>query len=206
MSQTTPVRVVVFDLGGVIFTEGVSVATEKLFKDHGYDRKTVHELLKSKKSYDLRAGLIDDEEFWSFVQQVAPQGYDAHIIKECWYDSYVLDEGIMNLIKKLSGTYTLVAFSGNIKSRVEYLDAKYGFRKYFDCEVYSFDYHLNKFQEEFIRVLVEQSGHDPSEIVYIDDREDVLEPARKMGIQCAVYTTGEVQALKKALQSFGVSL
>ncbi len=200
------VKAIVFDLGGVLFREGKSVAIEKLFKEKDYDKDVVRNALTSPKSHDLRAGLIADEDFWGFVQQQLPEGYDAQTIKDYWYDGYILDEDIFNLVKKLHGKYKLIIFSGNIKSRVEYLENKYGFRKYFDLEIYSYDYHFNKPQKEFVDVLVEKSELNPGEMVYVDDSEEALKPAKDLGIKTAIYETGDIHNLENKLKIFGISI
>lgn len=200
------VKAIVFDLGGVLFREGKSVAIEKLFEEKKYDKEIVHGVLTSPKSRDLRAGFITDEGFWGFVQKQLPEGYDARTIKDYWYDGYILDEDIFNLVKKLHGKYKLFIFSGNVKSRVEYLENKYDFRKYFDLEVYSYDYHLNKPQKEFVDILVEKSELNPNEMVFIDDSEEVLKPAKELGIKTAVYETGNIHDLENKLKSFDISI
>ncbi len=208
MPQTnlSNIKALVFDLGGVLFQEGKSVAIEKLFREKNYDKNTVLNVLKSPKSFDLRAGIINDEEFWNSAQKQLPEGYDAITIKNHWYDGYILDENIFNLVKKLHKRYELFIFSGNIKSRVEYLEKKYNFRKYFDLEVYSYDYHLNKPQKEFVDVLVKKSELNPQEMIFIDDNEEVLNPAKKLGIKTIVYETGNIHDLENKLKSFGVNI
>jgi len=208
MSKINPfnIKAIVFDLGGVLFQEGKSVAIEKLSKEKNYDKNTVLSILKSPKSFDLRAGLINDKEFWNFAQKQLPEGYDADTVKNYWYDGYILDENVFNLVKKLHGKYKLFIFSGNIKSRVEYLEKKYNFRKYFDLEVYSYDYHLNKPQKEFVDVLIKKSGLNPQEMIFIDDNEEVLKPAEELGIRTIIYETGNIRDLENKLKSFGVNI
>ena len=198
------VKAVVFDLGGVFFTEGGRVAIEKLSKKYGYDKEVVDNILRSPKAIDLRKGLISDEEFWGWVQKQLPEGYDAKLVKETWYDGYVLDKDIFNLVKRLKGKYKLIIFSGNVKSRVEYLDKKYDFRKYFDLEVYSYEHHFTKGEKEFVVSLLKESGYKPEEMIYIDNREKALALARKFGIHTILYEQGKTQELEKALSNFGV--
>ena len=125
------IKAIVFDLGGVLSAEGKSVASEKLAKKYNYDKEVIFKILTSPESKDLRKGLISDKEFWDWTRNNLPEGYDAYLIKKEWYEGYLLDNDIFNLIKRLKGKYKLVAFSGNIKSRVEFLDEKYDFRNIF---------------------------------------------------------------------------
>ncbi len=200
------IKAIVFDLGGVFFTEGKRVAIEKLSKEYGYDKEIVDNILRSSKAIDLRKGLISDEEFWSWVQKQLPEGYDAKLVKDTWYDGYILDEDIFNLVKRLKGKYKLIIFSGNVKSRVEYLDKKYDFRKYFDLEVYSYEHHLGKGEKEFVVSLLKESGYKPEEMIYIDDGEKPLALAREFGIHTILYEQGKTQELEKALSNFGVQI
>ncbi|HUK40238.1 MAG TPA: HAD family hydrolase, partial [Candidatus Acidoferrales bacterium] len=129
------IKVVVFDLGGVLFSEGKSVAIDTLSRKHGYPRELLQKLLSSPESIKLRKGLMSDESFWSWVQKQLPEGCDAALVKKEWYDGYVLDEDIRALVKELKGKYKLIVFSGNVQSRVQFLEKKYGFRHLFDLEI-----------------------------------------------------------------------
>lgn len=199
------IKAIVFDLGGVLFEEGKSVAAEKLFMEKNYDKDVVLGVLKSPKSIDLRMGLISDEEFWSFAQQHIPQRYDAKTIKKYWYDGYVLNRKMLDLVREFYGKYRLIIFSGNIRSKVEYLDKKYDFRRYFNLEIYSYDYRANKPSKEFIEILIEKSGMIPKEMAYIDDDEGVVKPAKELGINIIIYKNGDIRSLKDSLKLLGVS-
>ncbi|HTN69903.1 MAG TPA: HAD family hydrolase [Methylomirabilota bacterium] len=200
------IQAVVFDLGGVLFSEGKSVAIDKLCRECGYDRELLRKVLSSPESIDLRKGLISDETFWSLVRGQLPQSYDASLIKKEWYDGYVLDEDIFALIKELRGKYRLVAFSGNVRSRVDFLERKYHFRNLFDLEIYSFDYHHTKPEREFVKIMIEKVGSRPEEIVYIDDNDTYAQPARELGVQVLIYTRGEVARLRRESRERGVVL
>ena len=200
------IQAIVFDLGGVLFSEGKSVAIDKLRREYGYDSELLRRIFSSRESVDLRKGLISDETFWSWVQTQIPQGYDAAIIKKEWYDGYVLDEEVLDLIKQLKSKYRLIAFSGNIGSRVRFLEEKYGFRKLFDVEIYSFDYHLTKPEKEFVEVMIQKAGCQPEAIIYVDDNEAYATPARELGVQVVIYSRVQGAQLRQDLQRLGVAL
>ena len=198
------IRAIVFDLGGVLFSEGKSVALEKLAAAHGYERRLVGAILSSPESIQLRKGLIPDEDFWQWAQQRLPSGYDSRLIQQEWYNGYVLDKEIYELIASLQKKYSMIAFSGNIKSRVAFLEEKYHFRHLFDIEVYSFDFHMTKPEPEFVQVMIEKSGVRPEEIVYIEDNESYAKPARDLGVSVVIYQPGEIERLRQELRRQGV--
>ena len=199
------IQAVVFDLGGVLFSEGKSVALEKLATAHRYERKLVGAILSSPESIKLRKGLIPDEDFWQWAEQRLPSGYDSRLIQQEWYNGYVLDKDIYELIASLQKNYSLIAFSGNIKSRIAFLEEKYHFRHLFDIEVYSFDFHMTKPEREFVQVMIERSGVRPEEIVHIDDNESYAKPARDLGVSVVTYQRGEIERLRQELRRQGVT-
>jgi len=162
--------------------------------------------LTSKDGLDLRAGRISDDEFWARAKATLPEEYDVEVIRKEWYDGYILDIEIYNLLQNLQGKYRLVTFSGNVQSRVEYLDKKYNFRKFFDAEVYSYEYHYNKPSKEFTQAMVRATGVLPEEIIYIDDKEEYTTDASTMGIHVVIYKTGQTASLFEKLRSLGVDI
>ena len=198
------IKALVFDLGGVLFAEGKSMAVACLADQHGYDRGIVSRILSSEQAVELRKGLISDDQFWGWVQRQVPSDWDAALIKQTWYDGYILDEDIRALIETLRGHYKIIAFSGNIKSRVQYLENKYRFRRLFDLEIYSFDYHVTKPDKRFVEIMLEKAGCRAQEIAYVDDNDRYAQPARELGIQVIIYKRGESARLKAELRQLGI--
>jgi FMN phosphatase YigB (HAD superfamily) len=200
------IKTVVFDLGGVLFTEGKSVALKVLARDYGYDPTVIREILTCARSREMRKGLISEKAFWSWVAGRVEPDYDARAIRDEWYKGYALDQDVFKLVKRLKGHYRLVAFSGNIPDRVAYLDEKYRFREQFDVEVYSYDHHTEKGDPEFLDALLTTLGDRPDEILYIDDSRDALELAEQRGLNVVHYTTGQMKRIEAAMRRLGISV
>jgi HAD superfamily hydrolase (TIGR01509 family) len=147
---------------------------------------------------------MSDEDFWQWAQQQLPSNYDSRLIQQEWYESYILDQDVYELIASLRKKYSIIAFSGNIKSRIDFLETKYCFRHLFDIEVYSFDFHLTKPEREFVEIMIEKSGVRPEEIVYIDDNDSYAKPARELGVNVIIYRRGESSRLQQELRRYGL--
>lgn len=200
------IKAVVFDLGGVLFAEGKTMAIERLALEHGYRREIVNRVLTSGMAMELRRGKIADDQFWDWARQQIPAGYDAALIQQAWYEGYVLDDNIRALIESLRGRYRLIAFSGNVKSRVDYLEKKYRFRHLFDLEIYSFDYQVTKPERRFVEIMIEKSSCPPQQIAYIDDNDGYAAPARELGVRVVIYQRGKLAKLKAELAQLGVQV
>eukprot|EP01111_Echinosteliopsis_oligospora_P015015 TRINITY_DN5805_c0_g1_i1.p1 TRINITY_DN5805_c0_g1~~TRINITY_DN5805_c0_g1_i1.p1 ORF type:complete len:205 (-),score=43.31 TRINITY_DN5805_c0_g1_i1:79-693(-) len=196
----TEIKAIALDLGGVLFSEGKSTASRS-FTESGLDSAKILKVLSSPLSKDLRCGRIEDDEFWQYAQRELPD-YDASSIKKIWYDSYILDEDIKNIILKLKGKFKFVAFSGNIRSRIIYLDSKYDFRKLFEVECYSYDQGSSKPSESFVKYMIEKSGCLPSEIIYVDDHMKDAAPAIDLGVNVIIYSKEQGIGLDKLKEGF----
>lgn len=200
------IRAVSFDLGGVLFLEGKSVLCRTLERE-GYDSSLVSKFLTSEHARKLRNGIITDEEFLEAAGKELPDEYDVEVIFKQWYDSYELDKDIFDLVRLLRKRgYKTVAFSGNIKSRVEYLDEKYDFRRHFDVEVYSYDYGLGKSDPLFTQKMIKATGFNSGEIVHVDDSERIASIIKNEGVNVIVYSKGEIELLRGALKGYGVEV
>ncbi len=200
------IKVIALDLGGVLFSDATPIAAQSLEREHGYDPAIIRGLLHSPESGQLRRGRLTDEEFWSWAQTILPKGYDTDLIREVYYDSFILDPGVMSLMQRLHGKYTLMAFSGNIQSRDANLDRKYDFRKWFDREVYSYDHGMSKPEPGFFEAMLREAGVPGDQIFYVDDKDYYAPLCAQHGVHLHVYRRGEIRALDDAMRNAGIRM
>ena len=198
------IDVIAFDLGGVLFAEGTSAFISTF---PAADQERVAGILKSPFSKDLRRGKVDEDEFWRSVQGDLPSGWAPQAFRDAWYDAYTVDEGLFELVKRLHGAdQRIVVFSGNIRTRVEHLDRKYAFRRYFADEIYSYEEGFTKPDPGFVEVLLDRCGVAPERIAYIDDKQSALAPALARGVKGILYRNGQADTLTSELATLGVPL
>jgi HAD superfamily hydrolase (TIGR01509 family) len=114
-----------------------------------------------------------------------------------WYNNYVPAPGIFELLKKLKLRFKLGIISGNIKERIEFLDKKFDFRKYFDAEVYSFDLHTNKPDKIMWTKALELLNLEAEECVYLDDNIEAVNIANSLGFKAIQFK--EISQAKREL-------
>ncbi|HIG95689.1 TPA: HAD hydrolase-like protein [Candidatus Woesearchaeota archaeon] len=200
------IKVIALDLGGVVFSDGKQGVLDRLVASHGYDSTIVKKLLSCPESTNLRRGRFTDEQFWNRAKKILPAKYDAQVIKQAYYDAYEPDPDVFPLVQQLHATGNmLMAFSGNIRSRIEYLDRKYQFRQYFGKEVYSFDYDANKPEQKLWEAMLCAAGVPGDEIFYVDDNDYYAPLAQRDGVHMHVYKKGGIRELKDAIRNAGVT-
>ena len=203
MSQNN-IKTIVFDLGGVYFTSGSTLAIEKIKEIYDIkDEELLREIFKDKpttEGYLLRKGLITIDEFEEqLFKKLGIDRKERKHTRYIWFGSYCVHYGIENLLTILKKNYRLVIFSGNVRERIEYLDKKCNFLRFFDDTVFSFDYQKNKNDIEFYKELIKHLRCKPSEAILIDDEKKNIWIARSLGINGIhyYYTEKLINDLKK---------
>ncbi|MFX1411124.1 MAG: HAD-IA family hydrolase [Promethearchaeota archaeon] len=202
------IKTIVFDLGGVYFTRGSHLAIEKIIDIYSIeDHHSVREFFRDsykKEGHMLRLGLINMDEFEQrFVSNFDIKIDDLHHIRNIWFGSYLphykMEEIVMQLKK-----YRLIIFSGNIKERIEFLDKRYDFLKFFDVFLFSYEYQKNKNDIEFYKELLNHLNCEPSEALIIDDEKKNIKLAESLGLNAILYYYTE--QLVKELRKYNITI
>jgi len=197
------IKTIVFDLGGVYFTDGSTLAKKKIREI--FNIKDINSILTVFGSapgtigHKIRLGLITMEEFEEECGSILKiPKIDIYHIRHLWFGSYVINYKMEEIVKELSKNYRLIVFSGNVRERIEYLDEKYDFLKYFDDKVLSYDYQLNKSDTEFYKELLIHLDCRPNEAIIIDDERKNLNKAEPFGFNLIhyYYTEKMIESLK----------
>ena len=137
------------------------------------------------------------EDFWSklCLGFNIPLNYFIYSFQNC----YELNEGVVEVIKSLKGHYKIVLFSDNfdVLSPVIKQDAR--IIQLFDEMYFSDEMGLIKKQPGSFELLFNLLKENPSDCVFIDDKEHNLRPAKDLG--CKVILFNGTEDFKKELMS-----
>jgi len=201
------IKTIIFDLGGVYFTPGSFLAIEKIREIYDIkNEKLLREIFSDNPNSEgnlLRKGLMTIDEFEDkLFSKLEINKKEKKHTRYIWFGSYCIHYGIEDLIKVLKKKYRLLIFSGNVRERIEYLDKKCDFLKYFDDTVFSFDYQKNKNDIEFYEELIKHIECEPSEAILIDDEKKNIKIARSLGFKGIHYYYTE--KLVEDLKNYGI--
>ncbi|MFW9772844.1 MAG: HAD-IA family hydrolase [Candidatus Thorarchaeota archaeon] len=209
MEKIESIDTIIFDLGGVYFTKGTMLALEKFNDIYNISYKDLFQFfgdIQGSEGYLIRLGLITMDDFEErFFSKFKIEENNKKIIRYIWFGSYVPHYGMKEIIQQLKAEgYNLVIFSGNIRERVEFLDQRYNFLKYFDKAVFSYDLKKNKSNPAFYKELANQVGCKPQESIFIDDEHKNIEMAKTFGFNCLPFYYPE--QLLEYLNKFGIDI
>jgi epoxide hydrolase-like predicted phosphatase len=194
------IQAIIFDLGGVLFTNGTKNFSEHLAEKYQVDVEKAKAILdKSKIGNAYRMGKITREAFWDTVKKELELTEHIDVLEQKWIDVYILIEETRDIIFKLSKKYKVYFLSDNVKERVEAIDKKYNFRAWFHGGVSSHEVGIRKPHPDIYTIALKKTGFSADEVLFIDDKENNLTPAKELGMQTLLFETPE--KLEKDLQS-----
>jgi len=199
------IKTVIFDLGGVYFTDGTKRAIDIISQRWNLDQSKVADVFKGKIGTAYRESQISHEEFWRQAKETL--GIDAPMeeLAEIWLNGYVPIEGTVEIIKELKEKgYEILYLSDNVQERIDYIEEKYHFLQYFKSGVFSHIAGVRKPNPKIYQLALEESSNPAEDCVYIDDKPNLLEEADKLGMATIAFVNAD--ETRKKLIELGVKL
>ena len=186
-----------FDLGGVLFTNGTNKFIKELSILHKIQEEQLKDVIDGEIGSLYRESKISRNEFWKRAKEKLHLSESADILEQKWIAGYQIISGTKEIITELSKKYQVFYLSDNVKERVDSLQTKFHFMKLFDGGVFSHEAGVRKPNPKIYEFALHISNSKPEETIFIDDKPHFLEPAKRLGITTILFTTPE--ELKKVL-------
>jgi epoxide hydrolase-like predicted phosphatase len=174
------VRAIIFDCFGVIVGQGFDHTYSSAGGDPRRDREFINDMLRR-----ADRGLISDEDFRNGMANKLGLGVDD------WRKVVLAveqpDTELLDYVKGLRKTYKTAILSNANHGT---LDRKIGpelLQACFDVVMVSAEVGLIKPDPQIYRLTAERLGVEPSECVFIDDIEPLVDGARAVGMQGILY-------------------
>ncbi len=193
------VEVLLFDVGGVLSREVISVKLRHLARRHGL---ALDKLFAHSRRLRPRADLgeISDPEFWEMVLIRAgaePTPEDASM------DGYLTAiDDTLDLVRRLHGSIRLAILSNDSVEMGAQRRDRFDFDDLFDPILISSSLGVLKPQPEAFEIAVDRLGVPAERILFIDDLEENVVAARKVGLKAWKFTGA--QALERELKRRGL--
>lgn len=174
---------IVFDLGKVLIPFDYAPAINKLnLVENGLGNR-FSDFYKSNYHFhrDFERGKISESEFVAKMLEVVDHKIDTETFKIYYADIFTVNEDVVSLLPILKKDYKLFLLSNTDSIHQKYGWQKYEFLKYFDELILSHEVHSVKPEEKIYRKVEEASGFPSEEHFYIDDIQEYVDAAIKLG-------------------------
>jgi len=195
------IKTIIFDLGGVFFTDGTRKFRDILNSKFNLSKDKVEDILLGDMSFKHRTNEITASEFWDYAKKVLNIDYDSEEIMKLWNESYDLNRGVVSIIKNLH-SYKILYLSNTTPERSSYLQSKYHFKEMFDGGISSPEIKLNKPDIKIYVEILKLASTPAINCLFIDDKQKYLEPAKKLGMKTMLFISAE--KLEKDLKQLNI--
>jgi HAD superfamily hydrolase (TIGR01509 family) len=196
MGKTT----LIFDLGQVLVHNHPEWAAEKFSRLNGLD---ISENMKVMGDHiDYMKGEVTPSEFASKHIKSMKLNISEQEFHAIHSDIFSLNKPLFSFLEKIKGRSVLVMLSNTEKVTIDFLRKKYPelFSLFNGRLVLSYEVHMVKPQKEIFYHALEVANAEAGDAVFIDDRIEYIEAARKLGINAFQYTT--LESLRENLKQF----
>jgi putative hydrolase of the HAD superfamily len=198
------IRNIIFDLGNVLLEFNPMDYLKQNISDNLLIDELYENIFRSKEWVKLDKGEISDEEAVEIICSRIPHRkvHVEHYMKN-WHNILKPMEdtvSILESVKKMGcKAYVLSNFHKNAFRKVYDM---YDFFKFFDGGVVSADVKLIKPGEQIYKVLLDKYNIVPEESLFIDDMQENIDAAKKLGINTIRFTSGK--DLKYKLKEYDI--
>ena len=187
----TRIQNIIFDLGGVVFTDGTQQFIDYLLHHYPHlNPKQLNQLIRTGPLADAyRTGQISRQQFWQTIIRNLKLNVTFTQLENQWISYYKPQPLVFKLLQTLKKAgYKLHYLSDNVKERADKLDQKYRFKSLFDGGLFSYQVGIRKPDPKIYQVFLQTYNLDPLTCLFIDDKEKNLTPAKNLGMNTLLFT------------------
>lgn len=205
MSQA--IKVLLFDLGGVLVDFDHLRSAERVAAFCSKTPRQIYDLFfESGATIAFEAGKITPQDFYLQVKQMLELKLSYASFEPIWNDIFFLsakNRSVFGLVNNLRASYKTAMLSNINILHYEYLKKNFPVFGVFDKVFLSFQLGLIKPDKEIYNLVIQDLGVSPQEIFYTDDRPELVDSAKTLGIRGYVFTN--FTKLMSDLQESGIT-
>ncbi len=203
-ATNTCVRVVLFDVGGVILPAADPKLVLQLENQICLREQSLSAFLFKQESwYALSTGRIDHEQYWcSLAKQI---GWDKHALRDLLASIHTppdVDRQVVEIARAVSSQVPVAILSNATITLEEQLSAL-GVASLFNPIINSARVGLRKPDREIFRYAIRLLGVPAGTILFVDDKQRHTVVAEDLGIRCIQFINAE--QLATAVEAYGIS-
>ena len=197
-------RTIVFDLGNTVIRFDHAISARKIATLFNIDSKKIYDtFFDSEITRAFDRGRISPRQFHAEASKALGVRLPYKDFTKIWSDIFWEDEDAAALVRELkSSGYRLFLLSNINRLHFEYIEEKFDIIKAFDELILSYMIGAIKPEPAIYEDVIKRAGGDKSKILYIDDREDLVKEALRLGIDSIRFEGAE--NLKVAMKKRGV--
>ncbi|MHB1377173.1 MAG: HAD family hydrolase [Candidatus Humimicrobiaceae bacterium] len=201
MLKKKEIKLVIFDIGKVILDFDHMITCNKLAKYSKKDAGYIYDFIFNSEMLDeYERGEINSMEIFSAISDELGLDISFEKFKEIWSNIFTIKEGIEQLIHQVKTLAKIAVLSNTDEMHFEDIRDKVEIIKDFDWLFLSHETGYRKPEKEIFEYAINKTGISPENIIFIDDIQEFVKAANKLGITGILYK--DIITLKKDLEFY----
>ncbi|MDP3728001.1 MAG: HAD-IA family hydrolase [bacterium] len=187
-----PIKALFFDIGGVVCYDIEKAMMKEIAEKYNLPYEEVMNIRST--WWQLYAtNKISEKEYWKGLLRDLKIEADPHNFLALPYKKYILPmEGMLPLLSILKKKYPLYVISDHSREWWAYAEKKYALKEYFQDTVISYQYGILKSAgPKLFKIALQKASVQAEEALFIDNAEENLHVAKKLGMHTLLFTTRE---------------
>ncbi len=206
-NKNSKVKVIIFDLGGVVVFYDHMIAAKKISKLINIPAKRIFKAISGNNSKFTNAYERGKPRkvYWRLMFDSLhknPKKIPVEKLDKIWCEIFWPNKEIIPLIKKLKKKYKIALVSNIGKLHERYLSKKYSLKKLFPVRIYSYKEKSRKPAKKIFEITLKKFKTKPSEVLFIDDKKVNINGAKKLGMKTILFKDNK--QLFKQLENLGI--
>lgn len=194
---------IVFDLGNTLIRFDHNISANKIAKASNVDAKKVYDtFFDSGITRPFERGALSPREFYVKASKCLGLDLPYRDFVDIWNDIFWEDREMCALARELKKRYKLILLSNISVLHFEHIRKKFSIIDIFDELVLSYRVGAIKPERKIFDEVVKRAGGNREGIFYIDDREDLVKEALRLGIESTRFEN--IAKLRKIMRKKGI--
>lgn len=203
MEKEDKIKAIIFDIGGVVY---ISKEPEYVFMQRALKlSNTKYEKVLRRYIKKTSKGALSQEKALGKISKST--GLSVKEIKKAYIKNYKkffkLNKKLLKIIKKLKINYNVSILSNQFSLSYGILVNK-KLLKHFHISIFSHKVKARKPNLKIYKIILKKLKLLPQEVIFIDDLERNLKPAKKLGMKTIIFKNNK--QLVRDLRKFGVKV
>jgi HAD superfamily hydrolase (TIGR01509 family) len=191
MSKHYP-QAIFFDLGMVFVTFSWEIAIPRFAERTAGDTDKVRNFLASPKHDAFERGEMTSEEFFQFGREST--GFEGTLeeFRADWNEIFQEIPEAVAIGEQLSREYPIYLISNTNPWHAEYIEQRFPWMQMFARRFYSYEFGIRKPDARIYTRALAEASVKPEAALFLDDRLDNIEGARRAGIHSIHVPTSDI--------------
>lgn len=198
-------KLAIFDLGGVVVEAEADQLVQRAAQALGRSFDDVQQVVYDPKLLlPFELGQITPTQYYAGLQRALALSWPFEQFADCWNSIFTEKQDVVRILQGLAKRHTLLALTNTNALHLGFIKQAFSSLAVFHHWVPSCEVGLRKPDRAIYELALQRAGVSAHEAVYVDDRPELVEAGRAVGLTAIRFEGAET--LAQQLSAAGIDL